>query len=156
MVDGERHYLTVWIRTWRRESDLEGARELIDELESALLEEGQQEMDKSKLSDEGEPKKRRGRPALETTDLEEPQGRTPEGWEIDFFAARKMVNGERYYLTVWRATWMPESDLDGARELIDKFESGLLEEGQQEIDKSKSSDEGESKKRRGRPPKRRC
>jgi hypothetical protein len=49
---------------------------------------------------------------------------------------------------------MRESDLTGARELIDKFMLMLLKRGQQEMSKCNVSGEGELKKRRGRPPKR--
>jgi hypothetical protein len=94
-------------------------------------------------SEESRPTKRRKRdsqpghnrnsspsPVLETTDLEKPRGcildmDTSEEWEIDSIAGRKMVSGEKHYLAVWIATWMRESDLAGARELIDEFESAL-------------------------------
>lgn len=90
-------------------------------------------------------------PALNTTALEESQVFTPvpdpgEEWEIRNIVGRKTVGGEVQYLVEWETTWMLESELTGARELIDEFVSHMSE--------SKPFGEGGSKKRRGRPPKR--
>jgi hypothetical protein len=61
-----------------------------------------------------------------TTDLEEPQSAAlatdPNNeWEIHKIIGQKMVGCERYYRVQWKDTWMPESELAGAKELVDAF-----------------------------------
>lgn len=46
-------------------------------------------------------------------------------WEIRNILGQKMVGSEVYYHVDWEPTWMSESELDGARELIDKFTARL-------------------------------
>jgi hypothetical protein len=59
-----------------------------------------------------------------------PPPRCSEEWEIRTIVGRKTVGGEVQYLVEWEPTWMRESDLTGARELIDEFMSLLPKRGQ--------------------------
>jgi hypothetical protein len=61
-----------------------------------------------------------------TTDLEEPQSVAPVAdpnhqWGIRKIIGQKMVGCERHYRVEWKDTWMPESELAGAKELMDAF-----------------------------------
>ena len=61
-----------------------------------------------------------------TTDLEGPQSAAPVTdpnyqWGIRKIIGRKMVGRERHYRVQWKDTWMPESELAGAKELVDAF-----------------------------------
>jgi hypothetical protein len=49
-------------------------------------------------------------------------------WEICSIVGQKTVVNEVYYRVNWEPTWMPESELEGARELIDKFTARLQPE----------------------------
>ena len=42
-------------------------------------------------------------------------------WEIRKITGQKMVGRERHYQVEWKDTWMPESELAGAKELVDAF-----------------------------------
>jgi hypothetical protein len=60
----------------------------------------------------------------ESTDIEGPRGvLAPElkEWEVRNVIDGKVKNGKSYFLVDWAPTWMPESELDGSRELIDIF-----------------------------------
>lgn len=97
--------------------------------------------------------------ALEITNLEESQGGIPamdpnQEWEIRNIVGRKTAGGKVQYLVEWETTWMRESDLGQARELIDEFETDLKRGQQGVMSRSNALDEGEPKKRRGRPPNR--
>jgi len=93
-----------------------------------------------------------------------------QDWEIRNIIDRKVVDGEVHYWVDWEPTWMPKSELYGAKESVDGFvarlqntqrESGSgngrgkrpLKRGQQEIRGSDTLSEAEPKKRRGRPRK---
>jgi hypothetical protein len=61
-----------------------------------------------------------------TTSLEGPQSAAPvtdpnHQWEIRKIIGQKMVGCERHYRVEWKDTWMPESELAGAKELVDAF-----------------------------------
>jgi hypothetical protein len=45
--------------------------------------------------------------------------------EIREIVSQKKVGGKVYFRVDWEPTWMPESDLHGARELINKFVAQL-------------------------------
>jgi nucleoid DNA-binding protein len=99
-------------------------------------------------------------PALEIIDLEKSQGGIPamdpnQKWEIRNIVGRKTVGDEVQHSVEWETTWMRESDLSEAKELIEEFVSQLLKRGQQRaMSGFNASAKGERKKRRGRPPKR--
>jgi hypothetical protein len=42
-------------------------------------------------------------------------------WEIRSIVGQKIIDHEVYYRVNWEPTWIPESALDTARPLIDKF-----------------------------------
>jgi hypothetical protein len=48
--------------------------------------------------------------------------------EICSIVGQKTVVNEVYYRVNWEPTWMPESELEGVRELIDKFIARLQPE----------------------------
>jgi hypothetical protein len=61
-----------------------------------------------------------------TTSLEGPQSAAPvtdpdHQWGIRKIINRKLVGRERHYRVEWKDTWMPESELAGAKELVDAF-----------------------------------
>ena len=76
---------------------------------------------------------------------------------------QKMVGRERHYRVEWKDTWMPESELAGAKELVDAFiaNDGSGTEGRKRhLERSQSATRqphargnDELKKRRGRPRK---
>ena len=89
-------------------------------------------------------------------------------WEIRSIVGQKIVDHEVYYRVNWEPTWMPESALDRARPLIDKFLTQLCEplDGWNKYREGGSSKRGWQEnmesgvlknaepKRRGRPRKR--
>lgn len=112
------------------------------------------------------PRDRRQR-QVTTTDLKETQSVAPVAepnhqWGIRKIIGQKMVSCERHYRVAWKDTWMPESELAGAKELVDAFianggngisrkrplNRGVLATGQ-----PVALGEEEPKKRRGRPRK---
>jgi hypothetical protein len=42
-------------------------------------------------------------------------------WEIRKIIGQKVVGREKYYRVEWKDTWMPESEMVGAKELVDAF-----------------------------------
>ncbi|KAH6689920.1 hypothetical protein BKA61DRAFT_585123 [Leptodontidium sp. MPI-SDFR-AT-0119] len=76
---------------------------------------------------------------------------------------QKMVGCERHYRVQWKDTWMPESELAGAKELVDTFManngSGTrgrkrpLKRGRSATRQPDARGGEEPKKRRGRPRK---
>ena len=91
-------------------------------------------------------------------------------WEIRNIVGRKKVGGIVHYLVEWEPTWTAESELDGARELIDVFVAQLQSTRRKSWDEagegccprrghkirdSDSLSKGEPK-RRGRPRKQTC
>jgi hypothetical protein len=57
----------------------------------------------------------------ESTDSRSTDSESELEWEVRKITSRKVQNGELYYLVDWAPTWMPESELDRSRELIDMF-----------------------------------
>lgn len=101
-----------------------------------------------------------------TTNLEEPQSTAPVAdpdhrWGIRKIIGQKIVGCERQYRVEWKDTWMPESELTGAKELVDAFmangggrTSGRkrpLKRGRPATGQPDARGEEEPKKRRGRP-----
>jgi hypothetical protein len=111
----------------------------------------------------------RGQRQDTTTDLGEPQSVAPVAdpnhqWGIRKIIGQKMVGRERRYRVEWKDTWMPESELAGAKDLVDAFmENGgsgtggrklPLNRGWPATGQPDARGEEEPKKRRGRPRKR--
>ncbi|KIM93088.1 hypothetical protein OIDMADRAFT_61874 [Oidiodendron maius Zn] len=48
-------------------------------------------------------------------------------WAVRKTVRRRIANGSVQHLVHWEPTWMPEFELQGARELIDKFEAEVRE-----------------------------
>ena len=99
-----------------------------------------------------------------TTDVQESQSAAPIAdpnpqWEIREISGQKMVGRERHYRVEWKDTWMPESELAGAKELVDAFmaSDGSGTGGRKQRLKRNwpvtGQPEGGLKKRRGRPRK---
>jgi hypothetical protein len=98
--------------------------------------------------------------ALRSTELGEPQpvDRVTDAgqeWEIRSIIGRQKVNGVVQYWVEWEPTWMPESELMGARELVHEFEARLQVPRENTIGQGKADDtcETQPKRRRGRPRK---
>ena len=96
--------------------------------------------------------------ALKSTDLGDPQlvdrvtGADQE-WEIRSIIGRQKVDGVVQYWVEWEPTWMPESELMGARELVDEFEARLQAPCENKIEQGEADGtcETQPKRRRGRP-----
>jgi hypothetical protein len=98
--------------------------------------------------------------ALKSTNLAGPQLNdlltdTDQEWEIRSIIGRQKVDGVVQYWVEWEPTWMPESELGGAMELVDEFEAQLqaLCENQNRQEEADAIGETKPKRRRGRPPK---
>jgi len=76
-------------------------------------------------------------------------------WEIRSIIGRQKVDGIVQYWVEWEPTWMPESELTGARELVDEFEARLQASrgNRNEQGEPEATCEAQSKRRRGRPSK---
>jgi hypothetical protein len=74
--------------------------------------------------------------------------------EIRRITGMRKVDGIQEFRVAWAQTWMPESDLGGAGELVEEFKARLSvrhgKKGQGETD---VADESLPKRRRGRPRK---
>ena len=57
----------------------------------------------------------------ESTDSGSTDSESEQEWEVRKIIGRRVQNGEPHFLVDWAPTWMPESELDGSRELIDMF-----------------------------------
>ena len=57
----------------------------------------------------------------ESTDSGSTDSESEPEWEVRRIIGREVQNGEPHFLVDWAPTWMPESELDGSRELIDMF-----------------------------------
>ena len=68
----------------------------------------------------------------------------------------RKVHGVEEFCVAWAPTWMPESDLGRARELVDEFKAQLsvLHRNKNELGKTDVMGEKTSKRQRGRPRKR--
>ena len=77
-------------------------------------------------------------------------------WEIYKITGMRKVDGVEEFCVAWAQTWMPESDLGGARELVEEFRARLSVRNRNKNRQDKADVMGEttSKKRRGRPRKR--
>jgi hypothetical protein len=66
------------------------------------------------------------------------------------------VDGVQEFRVAWAQTWMPESELGGARELVDEFKARLSVRHGKKSGQGKTDFTGErpAKRRRGRPRKR--
>jgi hypothetical protein len=76
-------------------------------------------------------------------------------WEIRSIIGRQKVDGVVQYWVEWEPTWMRESELGGARELVDEFEARLQARGENQGGQG-GADPGakeKPKRQRGRPPK---
>jgi hypothetical protein len=54
-----------------------------------------------------------------SADPESTDSESEQEWEVRKIMGRRVQNGEPHFLVDWAPTWMPESELDGSRELID-------------------------------------
>jgi hypothetical protein len=59
----------------------------------------------------------------QSTDGGDPQ--TDELWDIQRITGTRKVNGAEEFRVAWAQTWMPESELGGARELVEEFKARL-------------------------------
>jgi hypothetical protein len=84
-------------------------------------------------------------------------GDSPPGdlWEIRRITGMRKVDGIQEFCVAWAQTWVPESDLGGARELVDEFKARHSvqhrKNGHSETDVASKS---LPKRRRGQPRKR--
>ena len=77
-------------------------------------------------------------------------------WEIRRITGMRKVDGVQEFRVAWAQTWMPESELGGARELVDEFKAQLSVRHGKKSGQGKTDVTGErpAKRRRGRPQKR--
>jgi hypothetical protein len=77
-------------------------------------------------------------------------------WDIRRIIGIRKVDGVEEFRVAWAETWMPGSDLGGARELVDEFKARLSVLHRNKNGQGKTDVMGEkaSKRRRGRPWKR--
>ena len=76
-------------------------------------------------------------------------------WEICRITSMREVDGVQEFRVAWAQTWMPESELGGARELVDEFKARLsVRHGKSGQGKTDVTGERPAKRRRGRPRKR--
>jgi hypothetical protein len=97
------------------------------------------------------------------TDLEERQSAASiidptQEWGIRQITGQKIVGGKRHFEVDWKKTWMPESELATAKEMLDTFITGAGRKRPQKRGRLATGlvgarDEEEPKKRRGRPRK---
>ena len=89
--------------------------------------------------------------ALHSTD-EDPQ--PGDLWDIRKVIGMRQVDGVKEFHVAWAQTWMPESDLGGARELVEEFKARLsVRHKNNGQDKTDVTGEVTPKRRRGRPRK---
>jgi hypothetical protein len=76
-------------------------------------------------------------------------------WDIRRITGMRKVDGVEEFRVAWAETWMPESDLGGARELMDEFKAKLSIRQRNKNGQGKTDVTAErpSKRRRGRPRK---
>jgi hypothetical protein len=91
--------------------------------------------------------------AHQSTDDGDPQ--PGDLWDIRRITDMRKVDGVEEFRVAWAQTWMPESDLGGAGELVEEFKARLSvrhgkKRGQGETD---AAGETLPKRRRGRPRK---
>ena len=74
-------------------------------------------------------------------------------WEIRRITSMREVDSVQEFRVAWAQTWMPESELRGARELVDEFKARLSVRHGKKNGQAETDVAGESppKRRRGRP-----
>jgi hypothetical protein len=89
----------------------------------------------------------------QSTDGGDPQ--TDELWDIQRITGTRKVNSAEEFRVAWAQTWMPESELGGARELVEEFKARLSVQRGKKKGQGKPNVTGEkaSKRQRGRPRK---
>jgi len=77
-------------------------------------------------------------------------------WEIRKIIGVKRVDGVEHFWVDWEPTWICESELEGARELVDEFKARLsvLRGNNNKQGETDATGETHLKRRRGRPRKR--
>jgi hypothetical protein len=77
-------------------------------------------------------------------------------WEIRRITSMREVDGVQEFRVAWAQTWMPESELGGARELVDEFKARLSVRHRKKSGQGKTDVTGErpAKRWRGQPRKR--
>ena len=74
-----------------------------------------------------------------------------EIWEICKITGMRKVGGGEEFRVAWEPTWMPESDLGGAREVVDEFRARFsVLHGKNRQDETDAAGESLPKRRRGR------
>jgi hypothetical protein len=71
-------------------------------------------------------------------------------WEICSIIGRQKVDGVVQYWVEWEPMWMPESELIGARELVDEFEAQLQVPCENKIKQGKADDTCKTQPKRQR------
>ena len=75
-------------------------------------------------------------------------------WEICRITGMRKVAGVQEFRVAWTQTWMPESDLGGARKLVEEFKARLsVRHGKKGQDETDGAEESMPKRQRGRPRK---
>jgi hypothetical protein len=76
-------------------------------------------------------------------------------WEIRRITGMRKVDGIQEFCVAWAQTWMPESELGGARELVEEFKARLSVRHRKKRGQGKTGIVSETppKRRRGRPRK---
>jgi hypothetical protein len=75
-------------------------------------------------------------------------------WDIRRITGMRKVDGVEEFHVAWAQTWMPESDLGGARELVEEFRARLsVRHGKNRQGETDAAGESLPKRRRGRPRK---
>jgi hypothetical protein len=92
--------------------------------------------------------------AHQSTDGGDPQ--PGDLWDIRRITGMRKVDRVEEFRVAWALTWIPESDLGGARELVEEFRARLSVRHRNKNGQGKTDIAGERplKRRRGRPRKR--
>jgi hypothetical protein len=74
-------------------------------------------------------------------------------WEICRITGMRKVDGVQEFCVAWAQTWMPESELGGARELVNEFKARLSVRHRKKNGQGKTdvTGDGTAKRRRGQP-----
>jgi hypothetical protein len=84
--------------------------------------------------------------AHQSTDGGDPQ--TGDLWDIRKITGVRKVDGIQEFRVAWAQTWMPESDLGGARELVEEFNAGLSVRHAKKREQGKTNIVGETQPKR--------
>ena len=89
----------------------------------------------------------------QSVDERDPQ--PSDSWDIHRITGMRKVDGVEQFRVAWAETWMPESDLGEARELVEEFKARLSvrQRTKNRQGKTDVTGEGPPKRRRGRPRK---